>query len=285
MKWTSWFCLCLALCAVSATRVLATNIQSVVEINGDAGAANYIPTQWTGQTFTVTAAGVPYLNNAVGDQVTVPYFVPAASPPNQPYVPPAYTDRHHSWANGGTFFGLTYPAIQPYLKGGEYIMPPQGLRDNATLQLNVTVASPSTVYLLIDNRLGEAVGGGNGQPLDPPTFDASHMSWVAANGWVPVLTGANHLGDNMIPDEVAMDENQDLLQGGVPNPNAGFTNTVDSFFSVYMKQVPAGTFSLFQANKDAGNLNMYGVVITPEPASAVLMLIATSAAALIRRKR
>jgi hypothetical protein len=284
MKWMNWLSICLALCAVSATPVLATNIQGIVELNGDSG-ATYIPTQWTGQTFTVTTAGVPYLNSAVGDQVTVPYFVPAASPPAQPYTPGAYTDRHHSWANGGTFFGLTYPALQSYLVGGEYIMPPQGLRDNATLELQVTVASPSTVYLLIDNRLGEAVTGGNGQPLDPPTFDASHMAWVAANGWTPVLTGANHLNDNTIPDEVAMDENQDLLQGGTPNPNAGFTNTVDSFFSVYAKQVPAGTFSLFQANKDPGNLNMYGVVITPEPASATLMLLAVSAVAGLRRKR
>lgn len=291
MKWMNWSCVCLALvalCAVSATPVRATNIQSVVEVNGDSG-AGYIPTQWTGQTFTVTAAGVPYLNNVVGDQVTVPYFVPSASPPTQPYTPPAYVDRHHSWANGGTFFGLTYPAIQSYLLGGEYIMPPQNLRDNPTLELKVTVATPSTVYLLIDNRLGEAPNAGdNGFPLDPPTFDASHMAWVAANGWAPVVTGANHLGNNTVPDEIAMDENQDLRQGGTPNPTPqGFTNTVDSFFSIYAKQVPAGTFSLFQANKDPGNMNMYGVVITavPEPTTAGLMLLAASVGAFVRRKR
>ena len=148
-----------------------------------------------------------------------------------------------------------------YLIGGEYIMQVQNNRDNGpnfgnpTLQLDVTVANPSTVYLLIDNRLGNETDASS---LDPPTFDATHMAWVAANGWLPKITGNNHLG-NGDPDEVAMDEGQDGRQAGTPNPNAGFTNTVDSFFSVYYKKVPAGTFSLFQADISK---NMYSVVIT-----------------------
>lgn len=289
MRRQNWFGITaamIALLALSATHVAATNIISVTEVNGDSG-ATYIPTQWTGQTFSATTAGVPYLNTVVGDQITVPSFTPSPSPPTQPYQPGAYTDRHHSWANGGTFFGLTYPAIQSYLLGGEYLMPPQGLRDNASLQLTVQVANPSVVYLLIDNRLGEAPNPGeNGFPLDPPTFDANHMAWVAANGWLPVTTGANHQGSNVFPDEIAMDENQDLLQGGTPNPNAGFTNTVDSFFSIYAKQVPAGTFTLYQADKNAGNMNMYGVVITtvPEPGSLISLLVAAPIGALLRRR-
>lgn len=290
MRRQNWFLLTAAvaaLVATSAAPLFATNITSVTETNGDSG-ATYIPTQWTGQTFTATTAGVPYLNTLVGDQITVPTFTPSAAPPSQPYTPGAYTDRHHSWANGGSFFGLNYPAIQSYLSGGEYLMAPQGLRDNASLQLNVTVANPSVVYLLIDNRLGEAPNSGdNGFPLDPPTFDANHMAWVAANGFAPVTTGANHQGSALFPDEIAMDENQDLLQGGTPNPNAGFTNTVDSFFSIYSKVVPAGTFTLYQADKNAGNLNMYGVVIqaVPEPASFISLLMAAPVGALLRRRK
>ncbi len=289
MKWMNWFSICLALlalCAVSATPVLATNIQSVVEVNGDSG-TGYIPTQWTGQTFTVTTAGKPYTASAVGDPVTVPYFVVSGTPTSPPVKPSAYTDRNHSWASGGNFFGINYPAMPSYLVGGEYIMPPQGLRDNLTLRLDVTIASPATVYLLIDNRLGEAVQGGNGFPLDPPTFDADfdtvpdHMAWVINDGWLPVKNGINHLADVTIPDEVTMDESQDAATSGNP-ANGNF----DSVFSVYSKRFPAGTFSLYQANKDAGNLNMYGVVITPEPTTAMLLLLSATVGSLtVRRKR
>lgn len=56
MKWLNWFRICaalLALCAVSATPVLATNILNVVEFNGD-NINDSIPAKWTGQTFTPT---------------------------------------------------------------------------------------------------------------------------------------------------------------------------------------------------------------------------------------
>lgn len=275
-----------ALLVVTTGMAVATNIQNVVEINGDSG-TGYIPTQWTGQTFTATTAGRPYTNTLVNDQITVPYFIPSGSASSQPYQPSAYTDRNHSWANGGNLFNtFFYPAMPSYLVGGEYLMPPQGLRDNATLQLDVTVANPSTVYLLIDNRLGEAPNAGdNGNQLDPPTFDASHMAWVAANGWLPVTTGVNHLGNLSIPDEVVMDEGQDNEFAANPNPAFG---NVDSPFSVYAKQVPAGTFSLYEADKNAGNMNMYGVVIqanVPEPGSMVLLLFALPVGALLRRDR
>ncbi len=281
----NWFRLCTAillLLAMSATPVAATNISNVVETNGDSG-TTYIPTQWTGQTFTATTAGRPYTATVVGDQVTVPYFVVSGTPATPPVDPSAYTDRNHSFANGGTFFGLTYPPMPSYLVGGEYLMIPQNLRDNATLQLDVTISRRSTAYLLIDNRLGEGDDGSNGNPLNPPTFDATHMAWVAANGWLPKSTGNNHLG-NADPDEVAMDESQN----GVFNGTCTFgTCTVDNFFSVYSKNFSPGTFSLFQADKSFGGMNMYSVVITvPEPATAMLLLLAAPVgAACLRRKR
>lgn len=48
-----------------------------------------------------------------------------------------------------------------------------------------------------------------------------------------------------VPDEVALDESAD--------------GTINQWFSVYQKDFPAGTFSLFQA--DNTGQNMYGVVV------------------------
>jgi hypothetical protein len=70
------------------------------------------------------------------------------------------------------------------------------------------------------------------------------MSWVAANGFTQTTT------------QFGIDEGAD--------------GAVNQFFTVYTRQVPAGTVRLFEQN--AGTLNMYGVAAAavPEPTSLAL---------------
>src|SRR5205814_1630469 len=96
------------------------------------------------------------------------------------------------------------------------------------------------VYLLIDNRLGDA------NNTNPPAFDATHMQWVLDQGWAAVMTGNNRARSATTPDEVGIDESAD--------------GTINNWFSVYTKVFPAGTFQLKQA--DNAGQNMYGVVVT-----------------------
>jgi hypothetical protein len=257
MNLTNWFRICSAvsvLAALSTAAYANPVITNVVETGGD-NTAPSIPAQWTGQTFTITATDNPLLGSVIGNSYTVGTFGNGA---------PVYVDRPHIFWEPESFFGGLLPS---YLVGGEYIMPANNNRDNNPYQLDVTLSRPATVYLLIDNRLSD------GNFLDPPTFDATHMQWVVNQGWLPKQTGTNLFANPSVPDDVTIALNGDPVNSG------------ETFNSVYYKSFPAGTFSLFQA--DSPGINMYSVVVTvPEPATVFLLLTSTVAAAtLLRRKR
>jgi hypothetical protein len=205
-------------------------ITSVVETGGDNEPTDTITAKWTGQTFPVSVDNEPVPGAVIGNNYTVGVFGNHA---------PSYVDRNHRYTNASDTV-----AIPAYLVGGEYLMSGNDNRDNASYVLDVTVSAPVTAYLLIDNRLGDA---GN---TNPPTFDATHMQWVLDQGWTPVVTGANHLGNPAGPDEVGIDEGAD--------------GTLNNWFSVYRKDFPAGTFQLRQA--DNAGQNMYGAVVTAQAA-------------------
>jgi hypothetical protein len=76
------------------------------------------------------------------------------------------------------------------------------------------------------------------------------MTWLSTEGFQPVLNGLNRSANPTVPDEIGVDEGAD----GV-GPGAG----INQYASLYYKQVPAGTFALYQP--DNGGRNMYGVVI------------------------
>jgi hypothetical protein len=114
-------------------------------------------------------------------------------------------------------------------------------RDNAGYMLDVTVANPSILYMLIDNRLGDP----NSPNSDPPSFGPTKMQWILDQGWTATANGLNRNNDTAVPDEVPIDESADL--------------GINQWFSVYQRNVPAGTFTLLQP--DNGGQNMYGVVI------------------------
>ncbi|MBI4663752.1 MAG: hypothetical protein HY735_33540 [Verrucomicrobia bacterium] len=203
------------------------NITKVVESGGDDEATDTVTAKWTGVTFS----------NGVAGEFLTPLTVPRFGEDV-----PAYVDRLHQW-NGAT---PTIP-LPNYLAGGEYIMSGNDNRDNASYQLEVTVAEPARVYVLVDNRLGDSDGA------SPPDFSTGSMSWLLDNGWTPVTNGLNRTADPTLPDEVGVDEGGDGAGPGV---------AINQWSSVYGKNVPAGTFSLFQA--DNAGQNMYGVVITPQ---------------------
>lgn len=244
-----------------AVPALAANITNVVEIGGDNEATDTIAAKWTGQTFPVSIANEPTPGAAIGQTYSVGTFG---------NLSPSYVDRNHRFANhsvdpSATPAGFTIPS---YLVGGEYIMSGNDNRDNAGYRLDVTVANPSTVYMLIDNRMSADTAGTDSN--DPPTFDSTHMQWIVDQNWIATNGGLNRSGNTAVPDEVPMDEGAD--------------NTINQWFSVYKKSVPAGTFSLFQA--DNSGQDMYSVVVVPVPEpSTALLGCGLAGIALLHRRR
>jgi hypothetical protein len=167
---------------------LAAKITNVVETGGDNEATDTIAARWSGQMWMVTVANEPVPGATVGANYTAGLFGHEA---------PTFVDRNHRYANDGSF------QIPAYLVGGEYLMSGNDNRDNATYRLDVTVDTPSTVYMLIDNRLGDT------NNANPPTFDATHMQWIVDGGWTATANGLNRAGNPAMPDEVPIDEGAD----------------------------------------------------------------------------
>ena len=219
----------LAILAVLGLSVPASRcfpiITNVVETGGDNEATDTVTAKWTGVTFINGIANEPRPGRAAGAPYTVGIFGATE---------PCYVDRAHCYTNAAPV------AMPAYLAGGEYIMSGNDNRDNASYRLDVYVATPVHVYMLIDNRLSDA------NNANPPTFDATHMQWILDQGWTAVRTGVNRNSNASIPDEVAIDEDAN--------------GSINNWFSIYTKDFPAGTFTLRQA--DNAGQNMYGVVIT-----------------------
>jgi hypothetical protein len=213
--------------ATAAAPVVAQNILNVVESGGDNEATDTITAKWTGETWPVSVANEPVPGAAVGTDYTTGVFGHEA---------PAFVDRNHRYFDD---LPNNLP-IPDYLVGGEYIMSGNDNRDNVDYRLDVTVGGPSTVYMLIDNRLG-------GNNADPPTFGPTAMQWILDEAWMPTNSGLNRTQDAGVPDEVGIDEGAD---GGI-----------NQWYSVYKKDFPAGMINLKQA--DNAGQNMYGVVIVP----------------------
>jgi hypothetical protein len=226
-------------------------IINVAETGGDNEATDTITAKWTGVTFNRTVANEPN-TGAIDTPFTVPTFATGVNA-----ATPTFVDRNHQYLTDPAF------AIPSYLVGLDYVMSGNDNRDNATYRLDITVNAPSRAYILIDNRLSDTNGA------DPPTFDATHMQWIATNGWVARSTGANRAGNVGVPDEVPIDEGAD--------------GAINQYYSVYYHDFPAGTFAVFQA--DNAGQNMYGVVVGPIPEPGTLSLFALGLAGIIRRRR
>jgi hypothetical protein len=173
---------------------------------------------------------------------------------------PAYVDRNHQW-NGAT---AALP-LASYLVGNEYIMSGNDNRDNTNYNLAITLSQEANVYVLVDDRVGDATN------TDPPNFTLDRtgdgqpdMAWLLQQGWQPVTNGLNRAGNPAWPDEVGVDEGGDGVGPGV---------AINNWSSVYVKRIPAGTFSLLQP--DNNGQNMYGVVIARVPVAGLQFTSAT----------
>jgi hypothetical protein len=245
-----------AIALAACLPVRAVIISSVVETGGDNETTDTITARWTGQIWPVSVANEPVPGSVVGDSYTAGVFGSGA---------PAFVDRMHRYLDD-TANNLPIPN---YLVGGDYIMSGNDNRDNASYRLDVTVAQPARVYMLIDNRLSD------GDNATPPTFDAIHMQWILDGGWAGALNGLNRFSNPSVPDEVAIDEGAD--------------GTINQWFSVYYKDFAAGTFTLWQP--DNAGRNMYGVVVQPggpngvpeATSTALLLVLAASGLGFFRR--
>ena len=219
-----------ALVLSSVTASAFPIITNIVETGGFNEATDTVTAKWTGVTFTNGIANEPVPGRPAGAPYTVGVFDNWA---------PSYVDRNHRWTNATPTL-----LIPSYLIGQEYVMIGNDNRERAALTLDVSVATPVAVYLLIDNRMGpvtEPTANAN----NPPTFGAGGMQWVLDEGWLAVTNGINRTANTNWPDEIGIDENAD--------------NSINNWSSIYRKFFPAGTFRLRQA--DNTGRNMYGVVV------------------------
>jgi hypothetical protein len=233
----------LVLISATASTVVLGAITNVVETGGDNEATDTITAKWSGNTFPVTVANEPVPGLAVNDNYTVGLFG---------HMAPVYVDRNARYSDHSVQATAVPPdfEIPAYLVGQQYIMSGNDNRDNANYRLDVTVDTPSTVYMLIDNRLGDP----NSPNSDPPSFGPTKMQWILDQNWQPTNGGFNRFDNPAVPDEVPNDEGAD--------------NDIDQWFSVYKKEVSAGTFTLL--HPDNTGQNMYGVVIASSGPPPVL---------------
>jgi len=155
-----------------------------------------------------------------------------------------FTDRTAATHGPG---GHQYKNVPAYLIGADYVMTANNDRTVANVEYDVTLAGSTTLYLFIDNRVGDA------DKNTPPTLGGGVMDWVASMGFV--ATG----------DVLNIDEKGD--------------GTIENYSSIYKLANASGTLTLYQQN--AGSLNMYGIAAIPEPATVALLGLG----ALVLRRR
>lgn len=136
-------------------------------------------------------------------------------------------------ANVWADLGSTYVAVPPSLVGADYIQMVEADKLDPDYQLEITLSEAATLYLFIDDRVGDD------SLADPPTLD-SVMTWVEALGFVDTTLDVD--------------------------------STFFSPHSVYFADFPAGTVVLSeQADGDVRSMYLVASVV-PEPAQMLLLV-------------
>ncbi len=121
-----------------------------------------------------------------------------------------------------------YLVLPEFLLGLDYAMLANNDKVNADFQLHVTLARGATLYLFLDNRIGDNDGD------NPPALGPSVMPWVMDMGFTTTY------------EQVGVDEKG--------------TGVVNRWYTIYMLDVPAGTTTLFAQN-DGGSRSMYNIAV------------------------
>lgn len=157
----------------------------------------------------------------------------------------AYGDRTHVWA-----------AVPSIMQGAQFIKLTQADRPSANLQINLTAERDGTFFLLIDNRVGDGIGGNNpaSGTNNPPTLGNGVMDWVLTSGFV----------DSGV--DIGLDENP--VASGV---------SIDQSYSVFFRQVSEGETITFYEQNDGLERNMYGIAAVSPQVTPVAFAVNPSA--------
>jgi hypothetical protein len=144
-----------------------------------------------------------------------------------------------------------------------------------------TVDTPSTAYLLLDNRLDGTASNATSSPNSTDPDLGGNLAWVLADGWTRVNTGMMPNGQ---ADYIGIDEG-----GSVASPDlrthhdAGPGVSLNQFFAIYSREV-TDSFVTRGIKQGTGSGNMYVVAVVPVPEPGAIGLVAAGAAALLARR-
>jgi hypothetical protein len=126
-----------------------------------------------------------------------------------------------------------FAVVPEFLVGVEYVMLANNDRSTVNFQLDLTLSRSGTIYIFIDNRVGDDNAD------NPPLLGGSIMRWAIDMGFTSTY------------EQIGLDEKN---QGNI-----------DRWSTVYKLDVPAGTTTLYEQN-DGTSRNMYIVAAwAPSP--------------------
>jgi ferric-dicitrate binding protein FerR (iron transport regulator) len=137
----------------------------------------------------------------------------------------AFVDREHEWN------GVSERGIPSFLLGGDYVKTFNDDKLNRQVEIRVTLSRPAALYVLLDKR-------------SPPP------DWLRGQFF---NTG----------DEIGLDGGGYSRYGERKTLAVGAGKSIDDVFSIWRRDVPAGTVKLGAIQVGGEKHNMYGIVAVP----------------------
>jgi ferric-dicitrate binding protein FerR (iron transport regulator) len=137
----------------------------------------------------------------------------------------AFVDREHEWN------GVAKQGIPSFLLGGDYVKTFNDDKLNRQVEIRVTLSRPAALYVLLDKR-------------SPPP------DWLREQFF---NTG----------DEIGLDGGGYSRYGERKTLTVGPGESIDDVFSIWQRDVPAGTIKLGAIHVGGEKHNMYGIIAVP----------------------